>query len=135
MLSISRGRPMGPIRPVWALAAIHPVWWGCMYAMIANSSKPFVWFKILPSRSKISCYPNSLVKGDRAAIIAARALATYLIPGCVGRGVRVGSESFFGGVWKSGNLEIWKFGIQQNPKNKKSQNQNPSRTKCRQGLD
>ena len=47
--------------------------------------------------------------------IAARALATYLIPGCVGRGVRLGSESssvvvVVGGVWKSGNLEIWDFG-------------------------
>ena len=37
-------------------------------------------------------------------MIAAGALATYLIPGCVGRGVKLGSESFFGGgVWKSGN--------------------------------
>ena len=50
-----------------------------------------------------------------AAEIAARALATYLIPGCVGRGVRLGSESSSGaggggGVWKSGNLEIWEFG-------------------------
>ena len=39
--------------------------------------------------------------------IAARALATYLIPGCVGRGVRLGSENSSGaggvGVWKSGN--------------------------------
>ena len=36
--------------------------------------------------------------------IAARAVAKYLIPGCVGRGVRLGSESLFGGgVWKSGN--------------------------------
>ena len=47
--------------------------------------------------------------------IAARALATYLIPGCVGRGVRLGSESSSGaggggGVWKSGNLEIWESG-------------------------
>ena len=35
-------------------------------------------------------------------------LATYLIPGCVGRGVRLGSENSSGGatgagVWKSGN--------------------------------
>ena len=43
-------------------------------------------------------------------VIAAKALATYLIPGCVGRGVRLGSESSSatgaaaGGVWKSGNL-------------------------------
>ena len=29
--------------------------------------------------------------------VAARALATYLIPGCVGRGVRLGSESSSGG--------------------------------------
>ena len=52
--------------------------------------------------------------------IAARALATYLIPGCVGRGVRLGSEGSSvgvggggvggGGVWKSGDLEIQKFG-------------------------
>ena len=45
--------------------------------------------------------------------VAARALATYLIPGCVGRGVRLGSESssvVVGGVWKSGNLKIWDFG-------------------------
>ena len=45
-------------------------------------------------------------------MIAARALATYLIPGCVGRGVRLGSEGSSvgggggggvggGGVWKS----------------------------------
>ena len=46
----------------------------------------------------------------------AGALATYLIPGCVGRGVRLGSENSSatvaagGGVWKSGNLEIWDFG-------------------------
>ena len=47
--------------------------------------------------------------------IAARAFATYLIPGCGGRGVRLGSESSSvgaGGVWKSGNLEIWEFGVQ-----------------------
>ena len=47
-------------------------------------------------------------------LIAARALATYLIPGCVGREVRMGSESSSGGgaggVWKSGNLEIWELG-------------------------
>ena len=45
-------------------------------------------------------------------------LATYLIPGCIGRGFRLGSESSSGGasggagggIWKSGNLEIWEFG-------------------------
>ena len=44
--------------------------------------------------------------------MAARALATYLIPGFAGRGVRLGSENSpgAGGVWKSGNLEIWEFG-------------------------
>ena len=41
------------------------------------------------------------------------ALATYLIPGCVKRGVRLRSESSSGGagagaVWKSGNLGTWK---------------------------
>ena len=43
--------------------------------------------------------------------IAARVLATYLIPGCVGREVRLGSENSSGAggagnVWKSGKLEI-----------------------------
>ena len=44
--------------------------------------------------------------------VAARALATYLILGCVGREVRLGLESSSGGggVWKSGYLEIWEFG-------------------------
>ena len=45
-------------------------------------------------------------------------LPTYLIPACVGRGVKLGSESSSGGgaggaagsVWKSGNLEIWEPG-------------------------
>ena len=78
-------------------------------------------------------------------LIAARALATYLIPGCVGRGVRLGSENSSGGnVWKSGDLEILEFGDLGNPEiwrsgdlemlkpglkkkqtNKKSQNSNP----------
>ena len=43
-------------------------------------------------------------------VIAARALATYLIPGCVGRGVKLGSENSSGGgaggVWKSGNVSL-----------------------------
>ena len=63
-------------------------------------------------------------------------LATYLIPGCLGRGVKLGSDSSSGsgsgdtsggggfGVWKSpnhriwesGNLEIWKYGILKNQK-------------------
>ena len=49
-------------------------------------------------------------------LTAARVLATYLIPGCVGRGVRLGSESSSGagagagGVWKSGKLEVWESG-------------------------
>ena len=52
---------------------------------------------------------------DSESYVAARALATYLIPGCVGRGVRLGSEGSSvgggGGVWKCGNLEIMKFGL------------------------
>ena len=50
-----------------------------------------------------------------SSFVAARALATYLIPGCVGRGIRLGSESSSGGagagggVWKAGNMEIWEF--------------------------
>ena len=51
--------------------------------------------------------------------IAARVLATYLIPGCVGRGVRLGSENSSGGagadlrrleIWELGNLGIWRSG-------------------------
>ena len=54
---------------------------------------------------------------DFLSLVAARALATYLIPGCVGRGVMLESESSsgagsagVGGVWKSGSLEICEFG-------------------------
>ena len=64
---------------------------------------------------------------DALEEMAARALAAYLIPGCVGRGVRLGSESSSGGAgggdsapapavsaklgtWKSGNLGIWRYG-------------------------
>ena len=46
-------------------------------------------------------------------LVAARVLATYFIPGRVGRGVRLGSENSSGGggtggssVWESGILEI-----------------------------
>ena len=44
---------------------------------------------------------RACVKLIAGAMIAARVLATYLIPGCVGRGVRLGSEnsSGAGGVW------------------------------------
>ena len=57
------------------------------------------------------------------------------IPWCVGRGARLGSESSSGRrveiFCRSGNPEIWD---PNNPKNK-SQNQNPRRQKCWQGLD
>ena len=43
---------------------------------------------------------------------AARALATYLIPGCVGRGVRLGSEGSSGGGGGVGGGGVWKFGVQ-----------------------
>ena len=50
----------------------------------------------------------------RELLVAVGALATYLIPGCIGRGVRLGFENSSGGgaggVWKSGDLEIWEFG-------------------------
>ena len=42
--------------------------------------------------------------------IAARALAMYLIPGCVGRGVRLGSEG--SSVGGGGGGGVWKFGVQ-----------------------
>ena len=45
-------------------------------------------------------------------LVAARALATYLIPGCVGRGVRLGSESSSGGGGGVGGGGVWKFGVQ-----------------------
>ena len=99
-----------------------------------------------------------------ACQVAARALATYLIPGCVGRGVRLESESSSGGAgaggvgksgnlgtWKSGNLEIWGpgnpeiwrsgdleiqiCGVQKIKKKKNYQNSNPFCPKCQQGLD
>ena len=48
--------------------------------------------------------------------ITARALATYLIPGCVGRGVRLGSEgSSVGGGGGGGSGGVWIWG----PKNQK----------------
>ena len=90
---------------------------------------------------------------DLADILGrARALATYLILGRVGRGVRLGSErssssagAGAGGVWKSGNLEIWEFGDlgtwkSRNLGSKKlnitfSQNPNPFCPKRRQGLE
>ena len=50
----------------------------------------------------------------KADIFAARALATYLILGCVGGVVRLGAESSSGGasggIWKSGNLGTWTSG-------------------------
>ena len=51
-----------------------------------------------------------------ALYVAARALATYLIPGCVGRGVRLGSEGSSvggGGGGGVGGGGVWKFGVQQ----------------------
>ena len=66
---------------------------------------------------------------DGSHTVAARALATYLIAGCVRTGVRFVSESSSGGgaggVWKSGNLEIWgprnpEFGVQKIRKTKLS---------------
>ena len=49
------------------------------------------------------------------ALLQQGLLATYLIPGCVGRRVKLGSENSSSAgaddvVWKSGNLEIWEFG-------------------------
>ena len=72
--------------------------------------------------------------------VAARVLATYFIPGCVGRGVRLGSENSSaggaaaGGVWKSGGHfsgkkkgacgnVVSRSGLPKNPKTENSQNQ------------
>ena len=56
--------------------------------------------------------------------IAARVLATYFIPGFVGRGVRLGSESLSAAnatVVASENLEVWKSGNQGTLKSKEIQ--------------
>ena len=45
-------------------------------------------------------------------LVAARALATYLIPGCVGRGVRLGSEGSSVGGGVGGGGGVWKCGVQ-----------------------
>ena len=53
-----------------------------------------------------------MMKGN-PIIVAARALAMYLIPGCVGRGVRLGSEgSSVGGGGGGVGGGVWKFGVQ-----------------------
>ena len=39
--------------------------------------------------------------------VAARVLATYFIPGCVGRGVRLGSENSSGGAAGAGGGGVW----------------------------
>ena len=62
-----------------------------------------------------SRFPKQNVPPETMCIIvqiAARALAMYLIPGCVGRGVRLGSEgsSVGGGGGVGGG--VWKFGVQ-----------------------
>ena len=45
--------------------------------------------------------------------VEASALATYLIPGCNGRGARLGSESSSGGGGGGvGGGGVWKFGAQ-----------------------
>ena len=57
--------------------------------------------------------------GESIVLIAARALATYLIPGCVGRGVRLGSEgSSVGGGGGGGGGGVRKFGVQKIKKRK-----------------
>ena len=82
------------------------------------------WILVCRCRYFSAWLSNFLIK------IAARALVTYLIPGCVGRGVRLGSESSSGcgGFWKSGNLEIWEFG---DPGGWKSRNWDPKNEKIK----
>ena len=83
-----------------------------------------------------------------SSLIAARALATYLIAGALGEGsgwdlrVRPSASAAAAasgnlGTWKSRNLEIWGPGNPEiwYPKNHNSQNSNPFCPKCRQGLD
>ena len=107
ILPIFLAGPMGPIHPVWALAAIHPKWGNryiLPYFLLWANRQPLL------TRFEVVGRPCSspFLMGKQ---VAARALATYLIPGCVGRGVRLGSESSSGGgpggVWKSGSFEIW----------------------------
>ena len=42
------------------------------------------------------------INNHQNIVVAARVLATYLIPGCVGRGVRLGSENSSGGAAAGG---------------------------------
>ena len=44
----------------------------------------------------------SAFSARRKFFVAARVLATYLVPGCVGRGVRLGSENSSGGAGGAG---------------------------------
>ena len=65
------------------------------------------------SRADNFWYHSKKKKHLSRIIIAARALATYLIPGCVGRGVRLGSEGSSvggGGVGGGGGggVGVWK---------------------------
>ena len=72
------------------------------------------WYQDLGTKILV---PRSWYQDFGTKILGPRSwlLATYLIPGCVGRGARLGSESSSGagaasgGVWKSGNLESKTF--------------------------
>ena len=79
-------------------------------------------FKTPPDPKRVykkSKHPKKVLKSmpnqprSRTARVAARALATYSVPGCVGRGVRLGSEgSSVGGGGGVGGGGVWKFGVQ-----------------------
>ena len=76
----------------------------------------------------IGIWPNAAGCCPLACVIAARVLATYLIPGALGEGsgwdLRIRPQaaasgnlgtwkSGIWGIWRSGDLEIQKFGVQE----------------------
>ena len=64
--------------------------WNCKLAAHQNLAK----LNVKPQLGAYSSFWTNIIT------VAARVLATYLIPGCVGRGVRLGSEnSSGGGAW------------------------------------
>ena len=113
--AIFLGGPMGPIQPVWGN--------GCNISPATCISSSQARMHARPGKHWTSSRTKSRSKGSWL-------LETYLIPGCVGRGVRLGSESSSAvaagvwksgnlGIWKSGNLEVWKSGSLESDKSKK----------------
>ena len=134
---------------------MHPICWGSdgslRHTVETNSCRQWCSTNFCIETNDIFPKPNSLKLQIGCPLLRHEVcqwsqqglLATFLVPGCVGRMVRLGSESSSGaggGVWKSGFFEIWERGHPQrwdptNHKNINYKNPNPFCTKCRQGLD